>query len=91
MKFVTYATYVADREAVDDLRPAHFEYMAGLLAEGKLAAAGSFADGSGGLFIYDMESFEDAKAAVTAKPGHPTRRCCSCCMASRRRRGCSAT
>jgi pimeloyl-ACP methyl ester carboxylesterase/uncharacterized protein YciI len=68
MKFVTYASYVPDQEAVDDLRPEHFEYMAGLLAEGKLAAAGSFADGSGGLFIYDMESFEDAKAAVSADP-----------------------
>jgi pimeloyl-ACP methyl ester carboxylesterase/uncharacterized protein YciI len=68
MKFVTYASYVPDQEAVDDLRPEHFEYMAGLLAEGKLAAAGSFADGSGGLFIYDMESFEDAKAAASADP-----------------------
>jgi pimeloyl-ACP methyl ester carboxylesterase/uncharacterized protein YciI len=68
MKFVTYASYVPDTEAVDDLRPEHFEYMAGLLAEGKLAAAGSFADGSGGLFIYDMDSFEDAKAAVSADP-----------------------
>jgi pimeloyl-ACP methyl ester carboxylesterase/uncharacterized protein YciI len=68
MKFVTYASYVPDREAVDDLRPEHFEYMAGLLAEGKLAAAGSFADGSGGLFIYDMESFEDARAAASADP-----------------------
>jgi pimeloyl-ACP methyl ester carboxylesterase/uncharacterized protein YciI len=68
MKFVTYASYVPDSEAVDDLRPEHFEYMAGLLAEGKLAAAGSFADGSGGLFIYDMDSFEDAKAAVSADP-----------------------
>src|SRR5215469_17992301 len=68
MKFVTYASYVPDQEAVDDLRPEHFEYLAGLLAEGKLAAAGSFADGSGGLFIYDMDTFEDAKAAVSADP-----------------------
>lgn len=68
MKFVTYASYVPDQDAVNDLRPEHFEYLAGLLAEGKLAAAGSFADGSGGLFIYDVESFEDAKAAVSADP-----------------------
>ena len=68
MRFVTYASYVQDQEAVNDLRPEHFEYLAELLAEGKLAAAGSFADGSGGLFIYDVESLEDAKGAVSADP-----------------------
>lgn len=68
MKFVNYASYVDDPEALNTLRPAHREYLAGLLAEGKLAAAGPFPDGSGELSIYELESFDAAKGVAAADP-----------------------
>ena len=68
MKFVIYAKYTGDKEKVLAHRPAHREYMRKLLDEGKLIAAGPFADDSGGLFIYDVESSEVASTMVTKDP-----------------------
>ncbi len=42
MKFVNYATYVDGQQTLADLRPRHLQYLARLLAEGKLAASGPF-------------------------------------------------
>jgi uncharacterized protein YciI len=49
MRFINYATYVEDQQKLADLQPQHASYLTSLLAEGKLAAAGSFADGTGEL------------------------------------------
>lgn len=68
MKYVGYASYAQDREIPADLRSQHLEYQAGLLATGKLAAAGPFTDETGGLFIYELDSPDAAKAAVEADP-----------------------
>jgi pimeloyl-ACP methyl ester carboxylesterase/uncharacterized protein YciI len=68
MKFVNYASYIENPEALNELRPQHREYLAELLAEGKLAAAGPFPDGSGELFIYELDSLDSAKAVVAADP-----------------------
>jgi uncharacterized protein len=68
MKIVNYATYVASRSKVAELRPAHREYMTQLLAEGSLVAGGPFSDGSGALFIYETDSLADAEAIVSADP-----------------------
>jgi pimeloyl-ACP methyl ester carboxylesterase/uncharacterized protein YciI len=66
MKFVNNASYVDDQQALNDLRPEHREYLAGLLAAGKLAAAGPVPDGE--LLIYEAESFDAAKAVAAADP-----------------------
>jgi uncharacterized protein YciI len=68
MKFVNYAMYIQDQAKVAELRPAHRQYMARLLLEGKLAAAGPFADGSGGLFIYEAQTPEEAEILVAGDP-----------------------
>ena len=68
MKFVNYASYTDDQQTLNDLRPRHVEYLTGLLAEGKLAAAGPFTDETGGLFIYEVESAAAAEAVVAADP-----------------------
>jgi pimeloyl-ACP methyl ester carboxylesterase/uncharacterized protein YciI len=68
MKFANYAKFVEDPEAANALRPRHREYLAGLQAEGKLAAAGPFTDGSGELFIYELESIDGARAVAAADP-----------------------
>jgi pimeloyl-ACP methyl ester carboxylesterase/uncharacterized protein YciI len=68
MRFVNYATYVEDRQKLADLQPEHAGYLASLLAEGTLAAAGSFADGSGELQVYETDSAEAARAVAAADP-----------------------
>jgi len=68
MKFVNYIKYIQDEDKVARLRPSHRQYMAKLLAEGKLVAAGPFADGSGALFIYETETKQAAEALATDDP-----------------------
>ena len=68
MKFVIYAKYTSDKEKILEHRPAHRGYVRRLLDEGKLVLAGSFADDSGGLFVYDVESPEVASRMVTKDP-----------------------
>jgi uncharacterized protein len=58
MKFANYIHYIDELDRVASVRPSHRAYLANLLAEGKLAAAGPFADGTGALFIYEAESLE---------------------------------
>lgn len=41
------STYTADADAVAALRPAHLEWLEGLIAEGVVIGAGRFTDGSG--------------------------------------------
>ncbi|MEJ0001242.1 MAG: YciI family protein [Verrucomicrobiota bacterium] len=68
MKFVLYARYIPDRDKVAAIRPAHRDYIASLFAQGRIAAAGPFADGSGGLFIYEAASPEEAAAMMAQDP-----------------------
>lgn len=68
MKFVNYATYVDNQQTLADLRPRHRQYLTSLLAEGKLAAAGLFTDGTGELFVYELDSIDAAKEAAAADP-----------------------
>lgn len=41
------STYTAEPDAVAALRPAHLDWIEGLIAEGVVIAAGRFTDGSG--------------------------------------------
>jgi len=68
MRFINYATFADDQRKLGDLQPAHASYLASLLAEGKLAAAGSFSDGTGELQVYELDSAETARAVVAADP-----------------------
>jgi uncharacterized protein len=68
MRFVNFARYVKDQQKLADLQPQHTRYLATLLAEGKLAAAGSFADGTGELQVYETDSAETARAVAAAEP-----------------------
>ena len=56
MRVVNYATYSAAKGQAAALRPEHREYMTRRHADGRLAASGSFGDGSGALFIYEAGS-----------------------------------
>jgi uncharacterized protein len=68
MKYVVIARYVNDVATVEKLRPAHRLYARQLATEGKLVAAGPFADGSGGLFIYEVGSLQEVEDLVAADP-----------------------
>lgn len=68
MKYAAVIEYDSDTEKVQAARPAHREYLRGLLDAGKLAAAGPFNDGSGALIVYETANAEDAEALVKGDP-----------------------
>ena len=70
MKFAATIEYLQDKEKVEALRPTHRAYLRQLLAEGRLAASGPFAEGSGALIIYEAHTAEEAEATLKADPFH---------------------
>jgi uncharacterized protein len=68
MKYANYIRYIEDQDAIAAIRPAHRQYLAGLLAEGRLAAAGPFADGRGALFIYEADTGAAAEDFAARDP-----------------------
>jgi len=68
MKFIVICHYIEDLDHVAKLRPEHREYMAQLNSEGKLWAAGPFADGTGALFIYEAIDINSAKDILKSDP-----------------------
>jgi uncharacterized protein YciI len=58
----------SDDPARLDGRPAHRDRLAGLREEGKLLAAGPFADESGALLLFRVESLSEAEEIVAADP-----------------------
>lgn len=51
-----------------ELRPAHRERLAALAAEGRLLAAGPWADDSGALLVFTVDTRNDLDAILTADP-----------------------
>ncbi len=68
MLFVNYCTYILDASKVAAIRPTHREYIARLFEGGKILAAGPFADGTGGLFIYEASDEAEAKKLAGEDP-----------------------
>jgi uncharacterized protein YciI len=68
VKYANYIRYVDDQEAIAAIRPTHRAYLADLLAQGKLAAAGPFTDGAGALFIYEAENADVAEEFAAKDP-----------------------
>jgi uncharacterized protein len=68
------ARYMALLDFTDDealrleTRPRHREYLQSLLADGKLAMSGPWADDTGAMLIYEAESLEAAQALLDADP-----------------------
>lgn len=68
MKFINMCRYVENLDHVAELRPVHRKYMAQLDSEGKLWAAGPFADGTGALFIYEAVDQHAAEEILHSDP-----------------------
>lgn len=71
MKFLKY--FVAILETIDpekdkEILAVHKEYLQKYIDEGKIFAKGPFTDHSGGLIIYKVESYEEAKTLAENDP-----------------------
>ena len=54
-----------------EVRPAHLEYLAALKADGKLVAAGPFADQTGALLVYDVADEAELRDILAKDPYTP--------------------
>src|SRR5262249_16921047 len=68
MKFAGVIEYTDDKAKIQEVRPAHRQYLSGLKANGQLVVAGPFPDDSGGLIVYEAASREEAEALVQGDP-----------------------
>ena len=68
---MTYAVtieYGPDKAKIDENRPAHREYLRGLIAANKLAIAGPFTDNSGGFIVYNVDEESEVEGIIKADP-----------------------
>jgi uncharacterized protein len=68
MKFAAIASYTTDASIIAEARPAHREYLTGLMQQGKLVISGPFSDDSGGLLVYEAETPEQVEQLIAADP-----------------------
>ena len=68
MKVAVIIEYVQDRERVKAAWSAHRVYLRSFLESGKLLAAGPFGDGSGAIWVLDVETVEQADEIVRGDP-----------------------
>ncbi len=76
MKYFAAILSLLDQEKNVRLRPQHLAFLNEQAAQGRIFARGPFADGSGGLVIYQAESLEAATALAESDPyvSHGARR-----------------
>lgn len=70
MLWAAWIEYTPDVAKVNETRPAHREYEAKLLAEGKLAFGGPLTDGFGALIVYQADTKDAAEELLRADPFH---------------------
>ncbi|MFD1706815.1 YciI family protein [Siminovitchia sediminis] len=68
MKYFAVLLPMKDEEKSKEFRPAHLEFLARMKKEKKVVMFGRFADGAGGLVIYQGESLEDIESWVKQDP-----------------------
>ena len=68
MKFAVRIDYAPERERLLSGAPAHRVYFRGLLADGRLLAAGPFTDDAGALWISQADTPEQAEQMVRNDP-----------------------
>lgn len=66
--FTVETTYVDDPGMLADSRPRHREYLRDLVAEGKVAAAGPWADDSAGFAIYQVADRAELDVLLAGDP-----------------------
>jgi len=68
MKYAAIAKYTPDASVIAKARPAHRQYLTGLVEQGKLVISGPFANDVGGLLVYEAETLEQVEAMVREDP-----------------------
>jgi uncharacterized protein len=68
MKFAAVIDYTPDKAKIAEVRPAHRDYLSGLLKDGKLVVAGPFTDDSGAIIVYETETAEQAESVLKGDP-----------------------
>jgi uncharacterized protein YciI len=68
MKYAAIAKYTPDAATIAKARPAHRQYLTGLIAQGKLVISGPFAGDGGALLVYEAENPEQVETMITEDP-----------------------
>ncbi len=68
MKFAAIIEYSQDKGRIQELRPVHRLYLAGLRERGQLAVSGPFTDDSGALIVYEASSPAEAEQILQGDP-----------------------
>jgi hypothetical protein len=68
MKYAAIAKYTPDAATIAKARPAHRQYLTGLVEQGKLVISGPFADDAGGLLVYEAETPDQVDALIREDP-----------------------
>ena len=70
MKFAAVIEYIADKDKIQSVRPAHRQYLTTLQTNGKLAVSGPFTDDYGALIVYEADTAEEAENLLQGDPFH---------------------
>jgi uncharacterized protein YciI len=68
MKIVNLVTYIDDAKKVASIGPVHRAFMADLGEQHRVIAGGPFIDGTGALFIYEVDGLQAAQALFAQDP-----------------------
>ena len=68
MKYFAAFLPMRDSHKSKQVRPQHLEFLGCQVREGKIFAKGRFADGAGGLVIYQGESLDEVKNIAESDP-----------------------
>ncbi len=68
MKVAAIIDYSQDKEKIRETFPAHRVYLRQFLENGKLRAAGPFADDAGAMWILEVDEIQDADNIVKGDP-----------------------
>jgi uncharacterized protein YciI len=63
-------TYTAPADVVDGVRPAHLEWLAKEIADGRLILTGRMESGEGGILVTSDISTEEAQDVIANDPYH---------------------
>jgi hypothetical protein len=68
MKYAAIAKYTPDAATIAKARPAHRQYLTGLIEQGKLVISGPFAGDGGAILVYEAENPEQVETMITEDP-----------------------
>ncbi|MGQ0840326.1 YciI family protein [Actinokineospora sp.] len=66
--FTVDTLYIADRDRLAAVRPAHRDYLRGLADTGQVLAGGPWADGTGGFFVVKVADRAELDAILAVDP-----------------------